>query len=135
MKLQRTLLLTDTIAQGILIGLIIPGPVLSLLWGNKEWIFISLYGMAFLGAWQFLGNLLWMLLRKEKVRRQYFVMVAGYFLLGILSSQIIPGIAATTLLVFSYWLILPFGMAIYYFWISAAKLVADFRAPRSFWDL
>lgn len=134
MKVQRTILLTDTIAQGILISLIIPGPLLSL-WGNNEWLFISLYGMVFLGAWQFLGNFLWMALTKEKSRRRYFWGVCGYFLLGIFFSRFLSHSTATEILGISYWLVLPFGIAIHYFWISATQLVADFRTPRSFWDL
>ncbi|MBK7410328.1 MAG: hypothetical protein IPJ40_21070 [Saprospirales bacterium] len=135
MKLQRTVLLIDNIFQGILMSLIIPGPVLSLVWGNNNWIFISLYGMVLLGAWQFLGNLGWMALTKEKARRYYFTLVAGYFTLGLLAFQLIPNNAITDALGFSYWFIFPFGIAIYYFLISAKHLVISFSASRSFWDL
>ena len=135
MKLSQKLILTDTLIQGALLAAIIPGPVLGLVAGNSKWLALSLYSASVLGAWQFLGNLFWMVFKKDPARKWYLLIVTIFFLLGFLLSWLVPENPITEKAGLVYWTVLPFALAVWYFRITAGQMQESYRAPRSFWDL
>lgn len=136
MKWSQKLMLVDTVVQGILMTGIAIGPILAFTSDYNEWMGFSLYGMVLLGAWQFFGNLSWsLLLGASPSRKNYLITVIVYFLLGIAAANLIEMSAFSDSLGLFYWFGIPFGIAIWYFRISAGQLVASYRPPRSFWDI
>ena len=135
MKFSQKVILTDTVAQGLLLIGTATGPVIALATGEYELMFYGMYGMIFLGAWQFSGNLLWMLLRRDNSRLRYFWVVLAFFFLGYVFTQLIPRSFYPEQLGVIYWFGIPYGIAIWYFRITAAQLTESFQAPRSFWDI
>lgn len=125
MNTKKAFLSIDVVAQLILLILLVVSTLLAILSGGETAIYVGLV-LFFLGLWQVGSGILFGIIRNDGKRAEYVIKSLAYvfflaFGCSILEGSSINGFVTWSLIIL-FFLVIPSGIAVWYFRHSQADL-------------